>query len=43
MILNVLNRFGIMKDTQAIDVATFDSKGTRVHSFVSGFADYQMD
>ena len=32
-----------MTDTQAIDVVTFDFKGTRVHSFVSGYTDYQMD
>ena len=31
-----------MTDTQAIDVVTFDFKGTRVHSFVSGYTDYQM-
>ena len=30
-----------MRDTQAIDVVTFDLKGTRVHSFVSGYTDYQ--
>ena len=27
---NVLERLGIMMDTQAIDVVTFDFKGTRV-------------
>ena len=32
-----------MTDTQAIDVVTFGFKGTRVHSFVSGYTDYQMD
>ena len=32
-----------MKDTQAIDVVTFDFKGTRVCCFVSGSTDYQMD
>ena len=32
-----------MTDTQAIDVVTFDFKGTRVHSFVSGYTDYLMD
>ena len=32
-----------MTDTQAIDVATSDFKGTHVHSFVSGYTDYQMD
>ena len=29
--------------TQAIDVVTFDFKGTRVRCFVSGSADYQMN
>ena len=29
--------------TQAIDVVTFDSKGTRVPCFVSGSTDYQMN
>ena len=28
--VNVLERFGIMMDAQAIDVVTFDFKGTRV-------------
>ena len=32
-----------MTDTQAIDVVTFDFKGTSVRSFVSGYNDYQMD
>ena len=32
-----------MTDTQASDVVTFDFKGTRVHSFVSGYTDYQID
>ena len=32
-----------MTDTQAIDVVTFDSKGACVHSFISGYTDYQMD
>ena len=32
-----------MTDTQAIDVVTFDFKGTRVHCFVSGYTGYQMD
>ena len=31
-----------MADTQAIDVVTFDLKGTRVRCFVSGYTDYQM-
>ena len=41
--LNVLERFGIMTDTQAIDVVTFDFKGTLVRCFVSGSIDYQLD
>ena len=32
-----------MTDTQAIDVVTFDSKGTRVRCFVSGSTDNQMN
>ena len=32
-----------MMDTQAIDVVTFDFKGTHVRCFVSGYTDYQMD
>ena len=36
-------KFGIMMDTQAIDVVTFDFKGTRVRFFVSGSTDYQMN
>ena len=32
-----------MTDTQAIDVVTLDFNGTRVHSFVSGYTDYQTD
>ena len=40
--INVLKRFAIMTDTQAIDAVTFDFKGTRFHSFVSGYTDYQM-
>ena len=43
MMLNVLERFGIMTDTQAIDVVTFDFKGTHVRSFVSGSSGHQMD
>ena len=31
-----------MTDTQAIDVVTFDFKGTRFRCFVSGHTDYQM-
>ena len=30
-------------NTQAIDVKTFDVKGTRVRCFVSGSTDYQMN
>ena len=30
-------------DTQAIDVVTFDFKGTGVRCFVSGSNDYQMN
>ena len=41
--LNVLKKFLIMTDTQAIDVVTFDFKGTRVRCFVSGSTDYQMN
>ena len=29
-----------MTDTQAIDVVTFDFKGTRDRCFVSGYTDY---
>ena len=32
-----------MTDTQAIDVVTFDFKGTRVRCFVSGSTDNQMN
>ena len=32
-----------MTDTQAIDVVTFDFKGTHVHCFVSGSTDYQIN
>ena len=32
-----------MTNTQAIDVVTFDFKGTRVGCLVSGYTDYQMD
>ena len=32
-----------MTDTQAIDVVTFDFKGTRVRCFVIGCTDYQLD
>ena len=33
----------IMTDTEAIDVVTFDFKGTRVRYFFSDSTDYQMD
>ena len=36
-------KIGIMTDTQAIDVVTFDFKGTRVRCFVSGSTDHQMN
>ena len=40
--LDVLERFGIMMDTQAIDVVTFDFKGTHVLWVVSGSTGNQM-
>ena len=43
MMFKCAKQFGIMTDTQASDVVTFDFKGTRVHSFVSGYTDYQID
>ena len=36
-------KFGIMTDTQSIDVVTFDFKGTRVRCFVRGSTNYQMN
>ena len=33
---------GIMTDTQAIDIVTFDFKGTQFRCFVSGSYDYQV-
>ena len=39
----VLERLGIMMDTQAIAVVTFDFKGTRVLWVVSGSTWYQMN
>ena len=30
-------------DTLAIDVVTFDFKGTHVRCFVSGYSGYEMD
>ena len=32
-----------MTNTHAIDVVTFDFKGTCVRCFVSGYTDYQID
>ena len=32
-----------MTDTQAVDVVTFDFKGTRVRFFVSGSTDSKMN
>ena len=43
MMFNVLERFGIMMDTHAIEVVTFDFKGTRVLWVVSGSTGYQMN
>ena len=43
MMLNALELFGIIMDTQAIDVVTFDFKGTRVLRVVSGSTDHQMN
>ena len=42
MMLKYALTVGIMTDTQAIDVVTFDFKGTRVRCFVSGSNDYQV-
>ena len=39
----MLEGFGIMTDTQAIDVVTFDFKGTTVRYLISGSTDYQMN
>ena len=39
----MLELFVIMTATQAINVVTFDFKGTRVRCFVSGSIDYQMN
>ena len=36
-------KFGIMTDTQSIDVVTFDFKATRVRCFVRGSTDYQTN
>ena len=39
----MLEMFGIMTDTQATDVVTFDFKGTGVRCDVSGTIDYHMN
>ena len=39
----MLEMFGIMTDTQATDVVTFDVKGTGVRCVVCGTIDYQMN
>ena len=39
----MLELFGIMTDTQATDVVTFDFKGTGVRCVVCGTIDYQMN
>ena len=41
--LNVVERIGIMMVTQAIDVVTFDLKGTLLRCYASGSTDYQTD
>ena len=41
--LLVLEQFRIMMVTQAIDVVSFDFKGTLVRCFVSGSTDYQKN
>ena len=43
MMFYVLELFGIMMDTQAIDVVTFDFKGSRALRVVSGSTGYQMN
>ena len=43
VMLKCAKKFGIMTDTHAIDVVTFDFKGTRVRCFVSGSTDNQMN
>ena len=42
-VCSMMFKFEIMIDTQAIDVVTFDFKGTCVRCFVSGSTDYQMN
>ena len=39
----MLEMFGIVTDTQATDVVTFDFKGTGVRCVVCGTLDYQMN
>ena len=39
----MLERFGIMTDTQATDVVTFDFKGTGVCCVICGTIDYEMN
>ena len=41
--LNVLERLGIMADTQATDFVTFDFKDTGVRCVVRGISDYQIN
>ena len=36
-------KIGIMTETQAIDVVTFDFKGARVRCFISSSTDYQIN
>ena len=43
VVFKCASKIQIMTDTQAIDVVTFDFKGTRVRCFVSGSTDYQMN
>ena len=39
----MLKKIEIMTDTQAIDVVTFDFKGTRIRCFVRGSTDYKNE
>ena len=39
----MLKKFGLMADILAIDVVTFDNKGTRVRCFVRGSTNYLID
>ena len=43
VVFKCAKKIRIMTDTKAIDVVTFDFKGTRVRCFVSGSTDYQMN